>query len=134
MTLKRIEGRTAFDYFSEEHFKMKCEGYSHISEKQLVAYRLLGSQNYKMMVNDAFKHSCMEAHFRGIFPGDKRFSMLCRKTLERYCLELKKEYDSPSRDDFGNEILFVYSPRPERQMWEDVKKRVCATPVHFTTA
>jgi len=124
MTLKRIEEKTAFDYFSEDYFKMKCEGYKYISEKQLVAYMLLGSNNYRMMVNDAFKHSCMEAHLMGIFPRDKRFSRICRKTLEKYCVELKKEYDSPCRDDMGNEILFVYTPRQERKMWDDAKKIV----------
>jgi hypothetical protein len=134
MTLKRIEGKTVFDYFSEEHFKMKCEGYKRISEKQLAAYMLLGSKNYRAMVNDAFKHSCIEAHFKGIFPGDKKFPRRCRKTLERYCLEQKKEYDSPARDDMGNEILFVYSPQTERQMWENTKSRLCGTPAHFTTA
>ena len=124
MTLKRIEGKTAFDYFSEDYFKMKCEGYKYISEKQLAAYVLLGSKNYRMMVNDAFKHSCMEANLRGIFPGDKRFPRVCKKTLERYCAELKKEYDSPCRDEMGNETLFVYNPRQERQMWDDAKKMV----------
>jgi len=128
MTLKRIEGKTAFDYFSEEHFKMKCEGYKNISEKQLAIYYLLGSPNYRLIVNDAFKHSCIEAHFRGIFSKDKRFSKLCRKTLERYCLELSKKYNLLRWDDPDNESPFVYSPQPERKMWENVKSRLCVTP------
>jgi len=93
MYLRRRNGKTAFDYFSEEYFKMKCEGYKHITEKQLATYWLLGSQNYRKIVSDAFKHSCIEANFRGIFPGDKRFPKLCKETLERYCLEVRKKYN-----------------------------------------
>jgi len=137
MTLKRVEGKTAFDYFSEEYFKMKCEGYKRISEKQLAVYYLLGSPNYRLIVSDAFKHSCIEANFRGIFPEDKRFSSLCRKTLERYCIELSKKYRFIKWNDPDNESPFVYFPQPEIKMWENVKNRVCSTPARlarFTTA
>ena len=119
----RIEGKTAFDMFAEEHFKMKCEGYRHITEKQLAIYRLIGSQNYRMVTRDAFKHACWEAVFIGIQHSDKRFGKLCRKFLDDYCSELRKKYRIIRYEDPDNENPFVYSPQSERQMWENVKSR-----------
>ena len=127
MRLKKVEGKTAFDYFSGERFKMRCEGYRRVTEKQLAIYWLLGSQNYRRIVYDAFKHSCIEAYFRGIFPGDKKFSRMCKKMLEDYCLEIRKKYNFLRNDDPDNENPFVYYSQPEKQMWENVKKRVSAS-------
>jgi hypothetical protein len=122
----RVEGKTAFDYFSEEHFKMKCEGYKYITEKQLAIYHLLGSQNYRMVTRDAFKHAYWGAVFLGIQHSDKRFGKLCRKFLDDYCSELRKKYLVIRNEDPDNENNFVYSPQSERQMWENVKNRASA--------
>ena len=47
--------------------------------------------------------------------------------LEDYCLEIRKKYNFLRNDDPDNENPFVYYSQPEKQMWENVKKRVSAS-------
>jgi len=52
---------------------------------------------------------------------------MCKKMLEDYCLEIRKKYNFLRNDDPDNENPFVYYSQPEKQMWENVKKRVSAS-------
>jgi len=123
MTLKRMRGKTAFDYFSEEHFKMGCEGYRNVSEKQLGAYRILGSENYRKIAYASFEHALINAFVSGTNKKSRKFKILYRIVLDDYCNGVIRKYYSLKKENPDNEISFIYTPPTRRDMISEVEKR-----------
>jgi len=124
MHTKRRNGKTAFDYFAEECFKMGCEGYRNITEKQLGAYKTLGSENYREITYAAFEHAFISATVSGTRVGSRNFKTLYRTVLDGYCDGLVKRYYSLRRKNPESKNKFIYIPPTRRQMILDVERKL----------